>query len=79
MEEKVTGKYATEKVKFPAGTIVVRTAQPLGHLVFYLLEPESEDGLVTWNFFDSSLKVGEKFPVQKVMTDAKLTTRERKN
>ena len=23
---------------------------------FYLLEPQSDDGLVTWNFFDSSWK-----------------------
>jgi hypothetical protein len=27
-------------------------AQPLGNLAFYLLEPQSDDGLVTWNFFD---------------------------
>jgi hypothetical protein len=33
----------------------------------YLLEPESEDGLVTWNFFDTSLRKGEKFPVRRVL------------
>ena len=39
-----------------AGTLVVRTAQPLGNLAVYLLEPRSEDGLATWNFFDEGLK-----------------------
>ncbi len=49
--------------RMPAGTIVVRTAQPLGSLVVYLLEPASEDGMTTWNFFDESLAVGQEFPV----------------
>jgi hypothetical protein len=32
-------------------------------LAMYLLEPESDDGLVTWNFFDRSLTPGAEFPV----------------
>ena len=31
----------------------------------YLLEPESDDGLTTWNFLDSSLKAGGLHPVLK--------------
>jgi hypothetical protein len=31
------------------GAYVVRTAQPLGMLAVYLLEPQSDDGLVTWD------------------------------
>jgi hypothetical protein len=31
---------------------IVRTAQPLGVLAMTLLEPQSDDGLVTWNFWD---------------------------
>tara|TARA_R110002124_G_scaffold55533_1_gene156944 strand:+ start:5854 stop:6003 length:150 start_codon:yes stop_codon:yes gene_type:complete len=27
-------------------------AQPLTNLIFYTLEPQSDDGFVTWNFFD---------------------------
>ena len=42
---------------------MVRTAQPLGNLAVYLLEPGSEDGLATWNFFDDGLKEGTDFPV----------------
>ena len=39
----------------PAGTLVVRTAQPLGSLAVYLLEARSDDGLLSWNFFDDAL------------------------
>jgi hypothetical protein len=35
-------------------------------LAVYLLEPQSDDGLVTWNFFDSQLKPGGLYPVLKV-------------
>ena len=56
----------TEMRSVPAGTFVVRTAQPLGNLVVYLLEPECEDGLAAWNYFDEYLKVGADFPVLRV-------------
>jgi len=29
--------------------------QPLANLIFYMLEPQSDDGLATWNFFDEYL------------------------
>jgi hypothetical protein len=32
--------------------------QPLARLAFYLLEPRSNDGLVTWNVLDEALKSG---------------------
>ena len=75
MEAKLVGKYSAAKTSFPAGTIIVRTAQPLGRLVFYLLEPESEDGLTTWNFFDASLAVGKTHPVSKLMRTGNIKTR----
>jgi len=46
-----------------AGTIVARAKQPLGTLAAYMLEPESEDGLCAWNFFDEGLKQGADYPV----------------
>ncbi|MCC6508949.1 MAG: DPP IV N-terminal domain-containing protein [Pirellulaceae bacterium] len=49
------------------GTYIVRTDQPLGKLAAYLLEPESEDGLAAWNFFDPDLAVGQAYPVVRVM------------
>ena len=62
------------EVPFPQGTILVRTAQPLGALVCYLLEPESEDGLVTWNFFDAQLEEGMTFPVCKLMKNTNVSS-----
>jgi len=51
----VQGEYGQVEREFPAGTLLVRTAQVLGPLAAALLEPESDDGLVTWNFFDRYL------------------------
>lgn len=49
---KATGKFSPSEKKCKSGDYYVDLAQPLGNLAFYLLEPESDDGLVTWNFFD---------------------------
>lgn len=48
--------------KFEAGTYLVRLAQPQGNLIVYLLEPESDDGLGTWGFFDEHIMIGSEFP-----------------
>jgi hypothetical protein len=44
----------------------VGTDQPRGVLAAYLLEPASEDGLVTWNLFDRGLSQGGEAPVLRV-------------
>jgi zinc carboxypeptidase len=41
----------------------IRTAQPLGRLAFYLLEPASDDGLVAWNYLDEQLKDATAYPI----------------
>jgi dipeptidyl-peptidase-4 len=46
-----------------AGGVLVKTDQPLGRLAAYLLEPESDDGLAAWNFFDAKLESGKPYPV----------------
>jgi hypothetical protein len=74
-EMKITGEYKKEQITFATGTIMVRTAQPLGALVCYLLEPESDDGLVDWNFFDAYLETGKTFPVYKVMQNVNTASR----
>jgi len=54
--------------ELPAGTLVVRAGQPLGVLITYLLEPESDDGLATWNVFDRFLPDGRgEYPVVRVV------------
>ena len=37
-----------------------------GFAALCLLDPESDDGLVTWNVFDSELAPGKTFPVWRV-------------
>ncbi len=72
---RIDGETVVEQAEFPAGTIIVRTAQPLAALAFYLLEPESDDGLVNWNFLDDYLEVGATYPIYKLMTDVTVATR----
>lgn len=60
--------------RIPAGTVVVKATQPLGTLAALLLEPQSEDGLVAWNFFDAALAPEREFPVLRLPTDVPLTT-----
>ena len=55
-----------------AGSYVVRAGQPYGLLAFYLLEPESEDGLAQWSFFDNILAARADFPVVRVTVPATL-------
>src|SRR5205823_11838134 len=64
----------TEVQRVPAGTIIVRTGQKLGTLAAYLLEPESEDGLVAWNFLDAQVHDGGDYPIWRLMKPAALLT-----
>ncbi|HKV36297.1 MAG TPA: M14 family metallopeptidase [Pyrinomonadaceae bacterium] len=43
----------TEVREFPAGSVVVPSAQPLGRLVLNLLEPEAPDSFARWGFFNA--------------------------
>lgn len=75
----VEGDYSTVEREFPAGTLYVSTAQRLGPLAAYLLEAESEDGLVFWNFFDRYLAAQwgnrpQPYPVYRLLHDADLAT-----
>ena len=59
----VEAKQRTDKRRIPAGWVVIRTQQLLGTLAAFLLEPESEDGLCAWNFFDAGVREGMDYPV----------------
>lgn len=56
------------------GWFLVRTAQPLGVLASYLLEPASEDGVVTWNLLDRELQPRALYPVLRVDQPPKAPT-----
>lgn len=49
------GEFVAGNSTFKAGDFVLDMAQPLAWLAFYLMEPQSDDGLVYWNFFDGFL------------------------
>lgn len=48
----IKGEFVSEATVIPAGAYIVVLNQPLANVVSYLLEPESDDGLLKWNFFD---------------------------
>lgn len=56
-----------ERRELPAGTVLVRTWQPLGNLAIYLLEPAAEDGLAAWNLLDRQLAVDRDYPILRVV------------
>lgn len=51
--------------RLPAGWWLVSTAQPLGTLAAYLLEPMAEDGLAAWGLVDG-VEEGNEYPVLRV-------------
>ena len=71
-ELRVTGRWAplAGATTIPAGTIVVPCGQPLGIVAMYLLDPRSDDGLVTWNIGDRELEAGHPYPVTRALTRA---------
>lgn len=62
-ERTVWGAYQPVTTTLPAGTLVVPTDQPLGRLVFTLLEPRSDDGFLNWNVLDEALERSLHYPI----------------
>lgn len=65
-ERTLFGHYEVAEETIPAGSLLVRTAQPLGRLAFALLEPRSDDGLAAWNFLDSGLQDARVYPILRI-------------
>ncbi|MFQ5742323.1 MAG: M14 family metallopeptidase [Acidobacteriota bacterium] len=66
-ERTLEGSWEAAEKTVPAGTKVIGVDQPLGRLVFYLLEPRSDDGLVDWNILDPSLGGNKFYPILRTM------------
>lgn len=62
-ERTLFGRYRQDSRTLPAGTVVVRTQQPLGRLAFKLLEPRSSDGFLNWNVLDALLADATEYPI----------------
>jgi hypothetical protein len=64
----VEGRWQSADLAAASGWYFVPTGQRLGVLAAYLLEPESEDGFVTWNLLDRDLRPRATYPVRRVRT-----------
>ena len=66
-ETRLVGRWRRGRLDDPTGMYLVDTNQPLGDLAVYLLEPQSEDGLTAWNFFDREIHPGRTYPVVRLV------------
>ena len=53
---RLLGAFEPESKSFSAGDYYVAMDNRLANLIFYLLEPEADDGLAYWNMFDIYLE-----------------------
>jgi hypothetical protein len=66
-EMHVSGSWRDTTAQLPGDLLMVRGDQAQAVAALYLLDPESDDGLVTWNVFDKELASGKSFPVWRVL------------
>jgi hypothetical protein len=67
-ETTVSGKWRAYSGAVPPGYYVVDVAMlPTGPLSVYLLEPQSEDGLVDWNYLDRELRPSGTYPILRAL------------
>jgi hypothetical protein len=73
----IEGNFTTKTAIVQAGSYYVDMRQPLAWLIFYMLEPQSDDGLLFWNYFDDYLlpkgveKGNVSYPVLKLIKPIK--------
>jgi hypothetical protein len=71
---KLEGDFSSIEMRMAEGSFLVRTAQPLGALAFYLLEAESTDGIGAWGILQTVPKVGDPFPIVKLLKSPNVPT-----
>ena len=54
---QVQAEKRTETVMFPVGSFVIPSGQAKSNLISYILEPETNDNLITWGYLDDFLRV----------------------
>lgn len=67
-EVRVVGRWSQGRETIDTPVLFVRADGPLPRVAAQLLEPESDDGLTTWNVFDARLRVGAPHPVRRFVT-----------
>ena len=65
-EQTLFGGYAVARVTPTPGDMLARVDQPLGRLLFSLVEPQSDDGFANWGFLADRLRPGETYPIVRV-------------
>ncbi|MFC1660491.1 DUF2817 domain-containing protein [Gemmatimonadota bacterium] len=48
---------STETVSLPVGSFFVPSGQPMSNFISYIMEPETNDNLITWGYLDNVLRV----------------------
>ena len=66
-EVRLEGRWSDQRLTLPRGTWVVSGRQALALVAAIMLEPQSDDGLTTWNFLDARLSVGSAHPVRRAL------------
>jgi len=73
---RLSGDFQSMERTFQEGDYQVPLDNPLANLIFYLLEPQADDGLAYWNYFDQhlqNLQANDRpliYPVFKLMEQA---------
>ena len=67
-EARLKGTFDKAQLTVREGSLFIPANQPLARLAFYLLEPESDDGLVTWNIIEEGLGPGQTYPIYRVIS-----------
>ena len=65
-EQTLFGRYEPTQMTPGPGDMLARADQPLGRLLFSLLEPQSDDGFANWGFLADRVAAGEVYPVVRV-------------
>ncbi len=73
----VTADVVMETVDFPVGSFFIPSGQPLSNFISYLLEPETNDNLVTWGYLDNILRVTPSPVEQAAQNRAQMTPQQR--
>jgi hypothetical protein len=66
-EVTLEGRWVRSQETAPSGAWMVTTGTSRDRLAMLLLEPESDDGMATWNLLDAGLAVGKVAPVWRVV------------
>jgi len=73
-EVRLTGAWQDTRRTLPIGTAVVRASQRWARVAAQLLEPQSEDSLVTWNILEPGTQAGRDGEPQAVHAVLRLAT-----